>query len=89
MGCVNATNTRAASIQVQCNNEVSSLPLSVYEADFRRSVETRFPQLRGRKWTYMDSDSAEEIRSQQDYQRLCTSLKGRNAGKGCVRVLGC
>jgi len=33
----------------------------------------------------MDSDSAEEIRSQQDYQRLCTSLKGRNAGK--VRVV--
>lgn len=82
MGCVSATNTRAAgSVQVQRNTEVVTLTLSAYEADFRRSIETRFSDLRGRKWTYVDNDSGEEIRNQEEYQRLCASLKGRSGGR--------
>ena len=84
MGCVSSTNTRNA-LQVQCNDEVATLTLSAYEADFRRSVETRFPALRGRKWTYVDADSGEEIRNQEDFQQLRGSLRGRSAGK--VRVM--
>ena len=86
MGCVSATNTRAAgSVQVQRNSEVATLTLSAYEADFRRSMETRFSDLRGRKWTYVDNDSGEEIRNQEEYQRLCASLKGRSGGR--VRIV--